>query len=82
VVHVDNEPEDFAICDGTVHGAPLDTLRDFFLVAAGSDLRLTAAWLGTAENQLAVAFSRFHYSHVTNMVPQLSSRLPLDGQSL
>ena len=80
VVHIDNEAAFHAIRSGSIRGGAMDTLRALLLVAAGDDLRLTACWLPSAENGLADAFSRFQFSRVADILPQLSPLLPPDGQ--
>ena len=51
----------------------MQVLRQCLLLAAKYDLDLQPEWIPTTNNSLADALSRFDYSRVTDLAPQLAN---------
>ena len=71
VMNIDNRAVVHALQNGTIRGATMEVLWRCLLLATYHDLEIEARWIGTTENALADALSRFAYDKITNLAPQL-----------
>ena len=79
VIYTDNRAVSYGLANGTIRGASMQVLRRCLLLAAEYDLDIQSEWISTMNNSLADALSRFDYSRVTDLAPQLANlecRLP------
>ena len=71
IMHIDNQVVVHALDNQTIRGGSMDVLRRCLLLATQFDLEIEPRWIPTDQNALAYALSRFDYSRITNLAPQL-----------
>jgi len=70
-IHCDNWTIVSAINSRTIRGPAIDILQALFLVAALDNIEIQATWLSSRDNWIADALSRFEFTKIANIFPQL-----------
>lgn len=69
MMNIDNCAVIHALQNGTIRRATMEVIQRCLLLATYHDLEIEARWIGTTENALADALSRFAYDKITNLAP-------------
>ena len=70
-IHCDNSAIIAAINSQSIRGPAINILQTLFLLASLDNIDLKATWLSSKDNWIADALSRFEFSKLANIFPQL-----------
>ena len=73
-IHCDNSAIVDAINSKSIRGPAINILQMLFLLASLDNIALKATWLSSQDNWIADALSRFEFSKLANIFPQLHAR--------